>query len=55
MVFIKIPLKGSIIGYFISDPGSEVQVVLVHDAQSNDLRSNNARFKHKLYKHAYFI
>ena len=30
-------------------------VVLVHDTQSNDSRSNDAQFMHKLCKHGYFI
>ena len=30
-------------------------VVLVHDTRSNDSQSNDARFMHKLCKHAYFI
>ena len=30
-------------------------VVLVHDTLSNDSPSNDARFKHKLCKHAYFM
>ena len=32
-----------------------VWVVLVHDTRSNDSRSNDARFIHKLRKHAFFI
>ena len=39
----------------VSERSNLFWVVLVHDTRSNNSRSNDARFIHRLCKHAYFI